>query len=70
MGVQAHCPQSTRESPKSHGRKGTRTAWATVNTRRSHVMLHDGGEESRFTFPVKQGVELNSKEIQVQVHRE
>lgn len=55
MGVQIHHPQSARESPKSHGRKGTGTAWATVNARRSHVMLHDGGEESRFTSPVRQG---------------
>ena len=55
MGVQTHCPQSTHESPKSHRRKGTGTMWATVNARRSHVMLRDGGEESSFTSPVKQG---------------
>lgn len=54
MGVQIHRPQSARESPKSHGRKGTGTAWEIMNTRRSHVTLHDGGEESRFTSPVRQ----------------
>lgn len=45
VGVQAHCSQSTHESPKVTWEKGHQDrVGETVNTRRSHVTLHDGGE--------------------------